>query len=94
MKKDSEENSKISRRGFVSGVTALAGGVLAAGVLPVRDARAQQKLGKDVMKYQDKPKDGQRCDGCTYFVPPRACGLVEGDIAPEGWCTAWNPKKK
>jgi High potential iron-sulfur protein len=87
------EESKLTRRVFFRGAATLAGAALVAAVIPVRDARAQQKLAKDVMKYQDTPKDGQRCDECVYWKAPNACGLVEGTIAPAGWCTAYNKKK-
>jgi predicted transcriptional regulator len=28
----------------------------------------------------------ERCDGCRYFLKPSGCTLVEGSIAPGGWC--------
>ena len=87
------DESKVTRRVFFRGAATLAGAALVAGVIPIRDARAQTKLAKDVMKYQDTPKDGQRCDECTYFQAPKSCGLVAGDISPQGWCTAFNKKK-
>lgn len=87
------DESKLTRRVFFRGAATLAGAALVAAVIPVRDARAQQKLAKSVMQYQDTPKDGQRCDECVYWKAPNACGLVEGVIAPAGWCTAYNKSK-
>jgi hypothetical protein len=26
------------------------------------------------------------CAVCSFFVKPRACRLVQGDISPYGWC--------
>jgi hypothetical protein len=55
-------------------------------------AQAQQKLAKNLIMYQDTPKGDQRCDNCTHWQPPNACAIVEGPIAPAGWCGAWAPK--
>ena len=87
------DESKLKRRGFFKGAATLAGAVLVGAVIPIRDASAQKKLAKEVFKYQDTPKDGQRCDECVYWQPPKGCGIVEGDIAAAGWCTAYNKKK-
>ena len=63
-----------------------------------RSARAQAKASKEAMKYQDQPKDGQRCDSCMQFLPgPKAgangtCKVVEGSISPNGWCIAYAKK--
>jgi hypothetical protein len=86
------DDKKLTRRSFFRGAAGIAGAALAGTVIPIRVAHAQ-KVGKDVMKYQDTPKDGQRCDECTYWTPPKSCGIVAGDIKPEGWCTAYNKKK-
>lgn len=55
-------------------------------------AAAQAKVSKDQAKYQDKPKDRQRCDGCMHFVAPDGCKLVEGKVSPSGWCTLFAAK--
>jgi hypothetical protein len=52
--------------------------------------RAQQKVSKELAKYQDSPKDDQKCSDCSFFEKPNACKAVEGDISPEGWCQLWN----
>ena len=63
-----------------------------------RWARAQAKASKEAMKYQEQPKDGQRCDTCMQFVPgPKAgangtCKVVDGPISPSGWCIAYVKK--
>jgi hypothetical protein len=69
----------------------LAGGTLAAGVVHIRPAHAQ-KASKADAKYQDTPKDGQKCSACVYFQAPASCGVVEGKISPEGWCAMYNKK--
>jgi hypothetical protein len=63
-----------------------------------RSALAQAKASKQAMKYQDEPKEGQRCDTCLQFIPgpnPRAngaCKVVDGQISPSGWCIAYVKK--
>lgn len=75
--------------------------VAAAAAVPLlgRTALAQsKKASKQAMKYQDQPKDGQRCDQCLQFVPPEkkgapgGCKVVEGPINPAGWCIAYVKK--
>jgi hypothetical protein len=86
-----DEQAKLTRRSILKGAVLLAGGTLAAGVIQVRPAFAQ-KAAKAEMKYQDSPKDGQKCVDCVYFKQPNTCGVVEGTISPEGWCVMYNKK--
>ena len=70
--------------------TVLAAAVAAAlAVAPVY----AQKAGKDAVKYQDSPKDGQKCADCLYFQAPGSCAVVDGAISPNGWCSLYNKKK-
>jgi hypothetical protein len=87
-----QDESKVTRRVFFRGAATLAGAALVAAVIPIRGARAA-KLAKSDLQYQDTPKGDQHCDDCVYFQPPNACGLIEGEISPHGWCTAYNRKK-
>lgn len=67
--------------GVVAGVAAI------AGAMPAQ-AKAPQKL----VKYQDMPKEDQRCDNCVLFEPPSSCEIVEGPISPNGWCLGYARK--
>lgn len=73
-----------------AGVAAAASGAIIGAA--ASQAQAQQKLAKNLIMYQDTPKGDQRCDNCTHWQPPNACAIVEGAIAPAGWCGAWAPK--
>ena len=86
-----DEQAKVTRRSMLRGALLLAGGTLAAGVIQVRPAHAQ-KASKADMKYQDSPKDGQKCSDCVYFQAPDKCGVVDGAISPNGWCAMFNKK--
>ena len=82
------EKPEVTRRNFLRGAaTAVAGAAI-----PIRFAHAQQKASKQAMQYQDTPKNGQQCDQCMHFEPPKSCKVVEGDISPKGWCVAWAKK--
>jgi hypothetical protein len=60
---------------------ALAGGSgLTAG------AQAPPRVSQAAAQYQDHPRGGLSCIGCTFFRRPRSCQVVEGDISPNGWC--------
>jgi hypothetical protein len=83
---------RISRRLVLTG-TALALGAVAS-VAAVTCASAQQKVSQADAKYQAAPKDGQQCDGCAQFQAPNACKLVDGNIAPTGWCQLFAAKPK
>lgn len=55
-------------------------------------AEAQTKTPKSVAKYQDHPNKGQQCSTCNFFLPPKSCQLVAGDISPNGWCSFYAKK--
>jgi hypothetical protein len=78
--------SGVSRR------TVLFAAAGAAPVLALTGGQAQAKIAQTAVKYQATPKDGHQCDGCVQFVAPSACKLVDGDIAPTGWCSLWVKK--
>jgi hypothetical protein len=46
----------------------------------------QRKLSQAAARYQDHPNGNEVCAGCPYFLSPKSCVLVEGDISPTGWC--------
>jgi hypothetical protein len=84
------EQNKTSRRGVMR--TSL--GLLAAGAALAGTAKAQdQKIAQNLVQYQPTPKDGAECDKCVNWVAPNACKIVEGNIAPKGWCVAYAPKE-
>lgn len=96
MKKN--EPGLLSRRGMLKIGAAAFGSALLLPILGTQMASAAAKASKEAMKYQDTPKNGQKCSGCTQWVPgpkPDAkgkCKVVEGEISPEGWCIAFAPK--
>jgi hypothetical protein len=87
---------KASRRIMLKNAALVAG--LAAAPWALRPAAAQAKAAKAAMQYQEQPKNGQACATCSLFIPgptpdaKGACQVVEGDISPNGWCTAYVKK--
>ena len=86
-----DEQAKLSRRSILRGAVLLASGTLAAGVIQVKPAYAQ-KTAKDAVKYQESPKDGQKCADCNFFQAPGSCTVVDGTISPNGWCMLYSKK--
>ena len=78
-----------SRRAFIKtmGVVAAAtcGGAAAAKAQDYKP-QDQKKLTQAAARYQDHPKGNEFCASCPYFVTPKSCVLVEGEISPTGWC--------
>ena len=82
--------SESSRRAFIKTM-----GVVAAGATCGRAAAAkaqdykpqdQKKLTQAAARYQDHPKGNENCASCPYFMIPKSCVVVEGDISANGWC--------
>jgi len=84
-------SDKLSRRGALKAIAALAAITAVSGA--ARDASAQAKASKAAVKYQDQPKNGQRCSGCANFISGGQCKIVQGEISPNGWCLAYSPKR-
>jgi len=49
-------------------------------------AEVPKRVSKAEAQYQDSPRGGLSCAGCTFFRKPDACAVVEGEISPAGWC--------
>ena len=84
--------SGSSRRAFIKrtmGVVAAAAatcGRAAAAKAQDYKPQDQKKLTQAAARYQDQPKGNESCATCPYFVLPKSCVLVEGEISPGGWC--------
>jgi hypothetical protein len=86
-----DNNKKISRRTILRGaaVAAAAAPVLLSGI-----TAAYAKAKQAEVKYQQTPKDGQKCSGCANFEAPKSCKLVDGEINAEGWCQLFKAPAK
>ena len=60
------------------------GGLSAA--LPARAEEQPAKMSQIAAAYQGTPKGLFSCAVCTFFIRPRGCKVVSGDISPTGWC--------
>lgn len=76
----------------VSRRTVLIGAAGAVPVLALMTGAAEAKMAPTAVKYQTDPKDGHQCDACNFFVAPNSCKMVDGEIAPAGWCLLWVKK--
>jgi hypothetical protein len=91
-------SSGPSRRDFINtltiGVAAATCGRAAAANAQEYKPQEQKKLTQAAAKYQDHPNGNDACGACPYFVFPKSCAVVEGDISPMGWCrifTSFSP---
>ncbi len=91
-----ESSPDMSRKDFVAKIVILPA---LAGFVATETTAAQAKGSKAQFKYQNSPHNGQKCSGCTFFIPGSSatangtCKLVDGSISPNGWCTAYAAKK-
>ena len=82
---------RISRRLVLQSAPVIAGGLISMTVA-ARDALAQAKVSHADSKYQDSPKNGQKCSTCVQFQPPSSCKIVADPINPNGWCQFYAAK--
>jgi hypothetical protein len=72
---------RLTRRDVLAAVAL--GGLASA--LPAR-AEEPTKVSQAAAAYQGSPKDSLSCAVCTFFIHPRSCKVVSGEISPTGWC--------
>ncbi len=84
-------SSRVSRRDFLFAAVVGSGAMVGASLVST-PALAANKIPQKAVSYQATPKGGQRCDGCALWQPPSSCKLVDGTIAPSGWCTLYKKK--
>ena len=88
-------SNAMTRRTFVANAIVLPA---LAGLLFAETTTAQAKGSQAQFKYQNSPKNGQKCSQCTFYIPGKSatangsCKIVDGSISPNGWCTAWSKK--
>ena len=77
----------ISRRKVLGGAAVAVG--VGAGLVATA---AYAKTSQADAKYQDSPKNGQKCGACSQFTAPNQCKLVDGNVSENGWCMLYTPK--
>jgi hypothetical protein len=73
----------MSRRDWIARLLTLGG--LAAFARAGQAAETPAKIGKEAAKYQDRPKNGQMCGMCKFYVPPggrAGSGMMGGQMGP------------
>jgi hypothetical protein len=86
------QSGALSRRIILLRSVACAAGA-AALLGPARYANAAKMAQTAAaVAYQDSPKGAQQCDNCALFEAPNSCKVVDGTIAPSGWCKLWAKK--
>lgn len=62
------------------------------GATAIMTTGAAAKTDQKTAQYQDQPKDGKMCGGCSQFTSPDGCKIVDGKISANGWCQLFTPK--
>ena len=75
-----------SRRPILLNSVSIAAGGFILSAPAARTALAETKLTHEIAKYQDTPKNDQKCPTCIQFVTPASCKIVVDPINPDGWC--------
>lgn len=79
----------MSRRAWLGGAAVVAG----AGITCAMPTAAEAKVSQKSVSYQAEPKSKTNmCGTCKYFIAPKACVLVDGDVSPAGWCQLYEKK--
>jgi hypothetical protein len=69
-----------SRRAILLNSVSIAAGGFILSAPAARTALAQPKLTHEIAKYQDTPKNDQKCSTCILFVTPDSCKIVVDPI--------------
>lgn len=77
---------KISRRSMMRIFVAY--GALAE----TASVHARSKAAQKMVGYQSKPMGTAQCSNCKNFEAPSSCKIVDGVIAPSGWCRLFAEK--
>ncbi len=91
-------SESLSRRQVIDLIVGLP---VAAAALAVVAAPAEAAIAPAAVGYVAKSvMAGKVCSNCSLYLPGKSktavgkCSQVSGPIAPGGYCTIWNPKKK
>ena len=86
---DRASRRKVLRAGM-AGLAAMGTAIAMAGRV-----HAQAKISPKLVQYIEvSRKPSQNCANCAQFIVPNACKIVQGEIAPAGWCVSWGPAPK
>ena len=88
-------SNNMTRRESIAGIVLLPSLV---GLLAAETTAVQAKGSQAQFKYQKTPNGNKMCSNCTFFIPGKTadangtCKIVDGDIAPKGYCIAYSAK--
>lgn len=92
------ENRNLTRGALLQTIAAapIAIGALAALQAPADAGTKPGHIPQATVQYQGKPKNGQECDQCRFYINNKkkgangGCTQVAGSISPKGWCVAFS----
>jgi hypothetical protein len=78
-----QQPARISRRSILA--SSCAGTALYCFGLPAL-AQERRKLSLQEAEYKITTDGSLICAACAYFVAPKYCSIVEGEVSPKGTC--------
>jgi hypothetical protein len=75
--------NRLSRRTMLAAGLSLAAAAAQGDEPP---AANPNKIPQADAQYQPTPKGMFSCAVCNFFIKPKSCKVVEGEISPTGWC--------
>jgi hypothetical protein len=67
--------------------------VIYAALSGTDSVHAETKVAQKLVGYQSKPVGTAQCNNCKHYEAPSSCKVVEGNIAPTGWCRLYAQQK-
>jgi hypothetical protein len=77
------KRDQFTRRSLLALGLALAGMPAEAEGPP---AANPDKVSRADAQYQPTPKGMFSCAVCTFYIRPKSCKVVDGEVSPAGWC--------
>ena len=77
------KRTQFTRRRLLAAALGLAALPARADAQP---AASPDKISQAAAAYQPTPKGMFSCAVCTFFIKPKSCKVVDGEVSPTGWC--------
>jgi len=86
-----KQRQPLSRRRLLVGVAAGACAVVLRAGAQDKPQPGLRKRSREEVRYQNEPYLGRTCSRCVLYQGDGVCVILDGAVAPNGWCTQWVP---
>lgn len=93
------KQTRFDRRALLKAGSALLASFAAFPLAVLSKSAVAAKADRELLRYQDQPRNGKVCSDCWAYVPGRrpgvgTCKAIEGPISANGWCMSYSPKQR